>query len=157
MGCRKSGALLNTWTGTTARNNPELLMNTLIAALLLSSFSSLAMAQDKPCAPAKHAKLPKMTEKTYHSARKALLAAGWQPVRTKSYNEEDPDTSSGNGKLFWEQGYRELLFCSGTGMAPCGFLFSDVYGNRLQVETSGEEMPKEKYHAVVVGFRFVCS
>jgi len=87
-----------------------------------------------------------------------LLAAGWQPFRTKSYNaaDSDPDISYGNGRAFWRRGYVEVEACSGTGMAPCAFLFEDAYGNRLRVTSEGEELPKQKAYAGVTGFRFVC-
>jgi hypothetical protein len=120
--------------------------------------SGIAFGQNKPCAPRRHAKLPPITELTYAKARKKLLAAGWQPFRTKSFNEapEDPDLRHGNGPLFWERGYVELEACSGTGVGACAFLFRDAYGNRLRVTTEGEELRKEKAYAVVTGFQFVC-
>jgi hypothetical protein len=128
-------------------------------AVLISTLAiSIARAQDKPCYPTKHARLPAITELTYHKARKRLLAAGWQPLRTKSYNgaETDPDIADGNGRTFWKKGYVEVEACSGTGVAACAFLFRDAYGNRLRVTTEGEELPKERAYAVVTGFRFVC-
>lgn len=50
-----------------------------LAVLLCGLAVSFALAQDKPCRPAKHARLPTITNITYHRARKMLLAAGWQP------------------------------------------------------------------------------
>lgn len=129
-----------------------------LAALMSALVISMARAQDKPCYPTKHAKLPAITELTYHKARKKLLAAGWQPLRTKSYNgaDTDPEIAEGNGPTFWKKGYVEVAACSGTGVAACAFLFTDAYGNRLRVTTEGEELPKEKAYAIVTGFRFVC-
>jgi hypothetical protein len=129
-----------------------------LAALISILAISIARTQEKPCRPTKHAKLPAITELTYHKARKKLLAAGWQPLRTKSYNgaDTDPEIAEGNGPTFWKQGYVEVEGCSGTGVAACGFLFRDAYGNRLRVTTEGEELPKEKAYAIVTGFRFVC-
>jgi hypothetical protein len=117
-----------------------------------------AAAQDRPCRPRRHAKLPSITEFTYHKARKRLLAAGWQPLQTKSFNEADtdPDISYGNGRLFWRRGYVEIEACSGTGVAACAFLFKDAYGNRLRVSSAGEELPRQKTYAKVTGFHFVC-
>lgn len=116
------------------------------------------LTQQPPCQPHKHAKLPAITDFTYHKARKRLLAVGWQPVRTKSFNEAstDPDISHGNGRLFWRKGYVEVEVCSGTGVAACSFLFKDPYGNRLRVTTAGEEVPRRKYYARVTGVKFVC-
>jgi hypothetical protein len=131
----------------------------LLAVLVCSLVAGIALAKDKPCQPRRHARLPAITELTYHKARKRLLAAGWQPLQTKSFNEADtdPDISDrGNGQLFWRRGYVEVESCSGTGVAACAFLFKDAYGNRLRVTTAGEELPKEKAYARVTGFRFVC-
>jgi hypothetical protein len=129
-----------------------------LAVLICGLATGIALAQDKPCRPHKHAKIPAITELTYHKARKRLLAAGWQPLQTKSFNEADtdPDISEGNGRLFWRRGYVEVESCSGTGVAACAFLLRDAYGNRLRVTTAGEELPKEKAYARVSGFRFVC-
>ena len=74
-----------------------------LAALFCCLAASIALSQGDPCRPAKHAKLPAITELTYHKARKMLLAAGWQPLRTKSLNRaaSDPDRANGNGPAFW--------------------------------------------------------
>ncbi len=129
-----------------------------LAILVCSLLAGEVLAQERPCKPRRHAKVPAIAETTYHKARKKLLAAGWQPVQTKSSNEaaNDPDISYGNGPLFWRKGYVEIEACSGTGVAACVFLFKDRYGNRLRVTTSGEEVPRRKYYARVTGFRFVC-
>ena len=131
----------------------------LLASLALSISTSLCPAQTKRCQPGRYARLPAITELTYARARKKLLAAGWQPFQTKSFNEadEDPDIKSGNGPLFWKRGYVELEACSGTGVAACAFLFKDAYGNHLRVTTAGEELPKEKAYARVTGSQFVCN
>ena len=130
----------------------------LLASLALSISTSLCLAQTKRCQPGRHARLPAIAELIYSSARKKLLAAGWQPLQTKSSTDadEDPDIKSGNGPLFWKRGYVELEACSGTGVAACAFLFKDGFGNHLRVTTAGEELPKEKTYARVTGFQFVC-
>jgi hypothetical protein len=129
-----------------------------LVVLIFGLATNIALSQERPCRPAKHAKLPAITKLTYHKARKRLLAAGWQPLRTKSFNDSDsdPDIAYGNGRLFWKRGYVEVEACSGTGVAVCAFLFEDAYGNRLRVTTAGEELPKQKAYARVTGFRFVC-
>jgi hypothetical protein len=129
-----------------------------LAILVCGLATSNALGQDKPCRPGTHAKLPSVAELTYHKARKRLLAAGWQPLRTKSFNEagSDPDIAYRNGRDFWKRGYVEVESCSGTGVAACSFLFKDVYGNRLRVITTGEEFPRQKAYARVTGFHFVC-
>ena len=135
------------------------LMERVLLAVLVCVLSVVgASAQGKPCRPRRHARLPALTELTYHKARKRLLAAGWQPLQTKPLNgnEDDPDISHGNGLLFWRRGYVEVESCSGTGVAACAFLFRDAYGNRLRVTTAGEELPKRKAYARVTHFYFVC-
>jgi hypothetical protein len=129
-----------------------------LVVFILGFATNIALGQDKPCQPHRHAKLPPIIELTYPKARKKLLAAGWQPLQTKSVNEaeEDPDIRYGNGLLFWRRGYVEVEACLGTGVAACAFLFKDAYGNRLRVTTAGEELAKEKSYARVTGFRFVC-
>lgn len=128
----------------------------IVAVIIPAAFA--AHAQQKPCAPKTHAKLPVVTAMTYHAARKALLANGWQPLQTKSHNttKVDPDIAYGNGKVFWSGGYVEVESCSGTGAAACAFLFKDAYGNRLRVTTAGMEEPKEKVFASVTGYQFTC-
>lgn len=129
-----------------------------LAILFCSVLFGNVLAQEKPCKPQRHARLPVVKDSTYHKARKKLIAAGWQPLRTTSANVAgtDPDITSGNGPLFWRKGYVELEACSGTGVAACAFLFKDAYGNRLRVTTEGEEVPDEKFYARVNGYRFVC-
>ena len=130
----------------------------LIAALFWSIAAGLCLSQTKPCRPSRHAKLPTIAEFPYARARKKLLATGWQPYQTKSFNEahEHPDIKYGNGPLFWKRGYVELEACSGTGVGACAFLYKDAYGNHLRVTTAGEEIPKQKAYARVTGFQFVC-
>ena len=134
-------------------------MKRLWFAIFISGLmAGTASAQVKPCQPRRHAKLPAITEFTYHKARKRLLAAGWQPLQTKSFNEADtdPDISYGSGQRFWRKGYVEVEACAGTGVAACTFLFKDAYGNRLRVTTAGEELPRQKAYSRVTGFYFVC-
>jgi hypothetical protein len=132
--------------------------STLLAVLTCAFLAGNTFAQQKPCAPRRHARLPAIIEFTYHKARKKLLAAGWQPLQTKSFNEArtDPDIAYGNGLNFWRKGHVEVEACSGTGVAACVFLFKDAYGNRLRVTTAGEELPRQKSYARVTGFEFVC-
>jgi len=127
-------------------------MKTLALILMVSG---IAFGQSKPCRPVRHAKLPAIVGLTYPRARRILLAAGWRPLKTNS-SATDISVSYGNGPFFWGKGYIELEGCSGTGVAACGFLFKDRFGNRLRVTTEGEELPKDKAHAHVNTFRFVC-
>ena len=130
------------------------------AILICGLITGIVIAQeDQPCQPQRHARLPPITELTYHRARRQLLAAGWQPLQTISNNEAatDQNIRYGNGRLFWRRGYIEVEACSGTGVAACAFLWRDAYGNRLRVTTEGEELPRQRAYAIVTGFRFVCN
>ena len=130
---------------------------TWLATLVCCLVTSVGLAYYSPWRSRTHARLPAISGLPYHKARKELLAAGWQPLRTKSFNEvdTDPDISSGNGPLFWRRGYIELEASSGTGLGCCAFLFNDAYGNRLRVCTAGEELPRRKAYATVTNFEFV--
>ena len=122
---------------------------------LLCSEDAYGQTEDKQCIPTNHAKVPPMAEFTYHEGRKALIANGWQPVQTVRWQEKN-EKLFGQASDFWEKGYVEVEDCAGTGLAPCIFLFRDVYGNHLRVTTAGEEIPEEKGFAMVTGFEFVC-
>jgi hypothetical protein len=128
-----------------------------LAILFCVFAASAAVAQEPPCQPGRHAKVPVITDLVYAKARKKLIAAGWQPAQTKSINDaaDDPDLTSGNGPIFWRRGYVELESCAGTGAAACSFLFKDAFGNRLRVITTGEEIARQS-SAKVSRFMFVC-
>jgi hypothetical protein len=135
------------------------LMKTIFLSLSIIVLASIcSIAQSKPCQPKRHARVPVITNFTYHRARTRLIAAGWQPFQTIIRNtaNTDPNIAYGNGLIFWNRGYIEVEACSGTGVAACAFLYEDVYGNRLRVTTEGEEIPKEKARAIVNSYQFVC-
>ena len=92
---------------------------------------------------------------TIFTARKAILAAGWQLLVTVSPQDVEGELF-GQAKRFWDKGYREVESCAGTGSSPCAFSFSDAYGNTLRVTTTGEEDPSMKRYARVSNFEFVC-
>ncbi|MDY6458134.1 hypothetical protein [Acinetobacter faecalis] len=128
-----------------------------IIILTLSLLSLTTFANAETCTPSKHAKIPNIAEKSYHQARKQLIANQWQPVRTININTaKDYLMYSGNGWNFWKKGYTEIENCSGTGYAPCVFNFKDVYGNILKIYTEGEDSPKEKIYATISGYEFSC-
>jgi|CXWL01.1.fsa_nt_gi hypothetical protein len=130
----------------------------IVFSLLTPFFLVTSALGQERCVPSKHAKIPAIYSLTYHKARPKLLAAGWQPFWTIHHNKAatDPNTSIGNGKIFWGKGYWEIELCAGTGLAPCTFLFKDAYGNKLRVATAGEEFPRQKAFARVTSFKFVC-
>lgn len=128
--------------------------------IMLISIVSIApsYSSEDSCLLGNHAVLPNISEFNYHKARKALIKAGWKPLRTKPEIRFKPDfdISYGNGALFWKLGYIELEHCSGTGLAPCTFLFKDSYGNKLRVITNGEESLEDMTFAMISATKFIC-
>jgi len=88
---------------------------------------------------ARHLPIPRIGGLTYDDARTLLLQAGWQPMIYPFSHASNPDLKSGNGLLFWDKGYHEIIAACPTGLAFCKFGLQDVYGNRLIVVTAGEE------------------
>ncbi len=130
-------------------------MNKFINIILFISLISFnTYANSKECNPKKHAKLPNISEKTYHQARKLLILNQWKPKRTLNANSTAGDLGYGTGWYFWSKGYKEVEACAGTGTAPCVFTFKDKYGNILKVYTQGEE--GDGYYARVSGYNFEC-
>jgi hypothetical protein len=127
-------------------------------SILVLVMAPLLLFGQAACYPQKHAKLPFVLDLSYHKARPKLLRAGWQPYQTIHHNDanKNPNTSFGNGEIFWKKGYWEVESCAGTGLAACAFLFEDAYGNRLRLITLGEELTKPKSYARVSSYKFVC-
>ena len=103
---------------------------------------------------ATHTPIPRIAGRTYDEARELLLKAGWQPRRQHWTYASEPDMQYGNGKVFWERGYQEIIHASSTGLGHCSFGFGDVYGNRLTVVTAGEEYDEGEPHAHVWNWFF---
>lgn len=83
-------------------------------------------------------RVPAIYGESYVVARALLIREGWVP-RTRHWSHgETIDVQSGNGPHFWEKGYHELAYCSGTGYALCRFEFTDAVGDTLVVITAGE-------------------
>ena len=104
----------------------------------LNASPSAAKAPSAPTPPAAAAKvdgnvsLPTFApNEAYSSARQKLLAAGWQPYRSKDASEcfgDDPRCKD----------RPETLSCAGTGRAPCIFTWSRN-GKIAVVDTVGED------------------
>lgn len=80
-----------------------------------------------------------------------LIKNGWQPHQTIYHGHASEQFPYANFKIFWDKGFWEVEYCSGTGLAECGMNWMDVYGNILHITTSGEEddSPNPDYHAGV--------
>jgi|GEM_PF-1963201 hypothetical protein len=86
----------------------------------------------------KEMQVPAVHGETYTIARALLIRSGWTPQINHVGQGELPEKMSGNGPHFWQKGYHELDYCSGTGYALCRFEFTDPAGNLLVVITRGE-------------------
>ena len=106
-----------------------------------------AFTKSSSLAENEHTPIPNLNNLDYHEAREKLIDAGWQPNMPNKINPDSYSLSSGNGPIFIDKGYWELQYCSGTGLAHCGFEFVDAYGNYLFVITQGQE--RQVYHAGV--------
>ena len=86
----------------------------------------------------------------YAQVRAKLIAAGWMPKGRSS-----PPVMADGSEDFatmpaWNAGFQEVESCSGTGMNPCTYRFSDKSGNKLKVVGLGEDPPTQQIdHATV--------
>jgi hypothetical protein len=137
-----------------------------LMALVHSAHAADALTLDdrrygKCKAGADHAAVPAIKGLMYDKARKRLLASGWMPhvLRNKdgSMNlERSVMALGGRPDVYWRLGYKEVIDCSGGGVAFCFFYFADKFGNRLRVETEGEEWPERAILSVVDHVKVQC-
>ena len=83
-------------------------------------------------------RLPPVSNLLFSEARELLLRQGWFPLNSPINPTGNEELLSGNGPYFVELGYREMLACSGTGLAPCKFAYRSEAGQYLTVITVGE-------------------
>lgn len=78
----------------------------------------------------------------YQEARKLLIQQGWQP----NLLGEPPDVRDPAVKELFDFGYYEVKSCSGTGLGPCRFEFTNQAGELLVVSaiTGGAENIKRQ-------------
>lgn len=79
-------------------------------------------------------RLPTLPKRVpYSEARETLLALGWQPLKFPNADVCDQDDARCDG-------FAEMHFCSGTGLARCGFTWKRGEGPTIiEVITIGEE------------------
>ena len=106
-------------------------------SILLAALLALPSAPAIADQARQGASVPRVQGLTYHAARARLIRAGWRPVEGV-IDPTNPDLASGNGPAFIRRGYRELVSCSGTGLAHCRFAWRRP-GWLLHVVTAGEE------------------
>lgn len=98
----------------------------------------------QPAVPAEPAgpeplRLPPISDLLFSEARELLLRQGWFPISSPANPTGNPNLMSGNGPYFVEKGYREVVNCSGSGLAPCEFAYRSEAGQKLIVVTVGED------------------
>lgn len=101
-----------------------------------------------------HTPIPKIAGLPYEEARALLIGAGWQPLGYSMAHASEPTLQAGNGLLFWQKEFYEIINASPTGLAYCRFGYRDAYGNRLTIITSGEVLPELGATAHVCGWGF---
>lgn len=97
--------------------------------------------------------VPNIYEQEYPIARALLIKEGWIPKIRHWSHGSTVDVHSSNGSYYWNKGYHELVYCSGTGYALCRFEFQDPEGNLLVVITSGEATVDDKLEIQAKVFR----
>lgn len=122
-----------------------------VLVVFMIAIAGVASADDK-CVPTRHIDIPAIAEVVYPVAREALLKAGWQPAI--NYDKRRSGEYEVAEKWAANAGYYEVESCAGTGVAPCRFNFTDVYGSHLAVITEGEVIDGSQ--AYVRSFFFVC-
>ncbi len=70
----------------------------------------------------------------YSQAREIILDAGWQGKNISPRDLTGGETT----EIFFDNGWRELQDCAGTGMAYCRFEFRNIANQTLVVITIGE-------------------
>lgn len=112
----------------------------IFVAVITSCNGQKQVVKGKPAAESKTLQVPDVKGMVYDSARVEIIEAGWLPNKQDAEKAKAPGgvASTGLGKFFWEKGYHEVDACSGTGMAPCQFIFKHKE-QTLYVTTHGEE------------------
>ena len=90
-------------------------------------------------APTAQAKTPNIPHgQLYDEARRELRVQGYLPVPVRHAKDSYSCSVSG-----WCGKYPELMYCAGTGVAPCNFAFRQRgTGKYLVVSTYGEVLPR---------------
>ncbi|NVK02838.1 MAG: hypothetical protein HWE12_14935 [Oceanospirillaceae bacterium] len=78
---------------------------------------------------------------SYREARKIIMESGWQGSGVR-WQEVDPKSMEGD--LYYHNGWRELVSCSGIGLSPCRFEFRNIKRELLVAVTNGECQNKQR-------------
>ena len=82
-------------------------------------------------------RIPPISGVQFIPAREILLRSGWSPIGQGNpmHNE---NIRGGNGPMFTELGFNEMVACAPTGLANCMFVYRSETGQVLHVSTLGE-------------------
>lgn len=92
----------------------------------------------------------------YDKVRKIIMNNGWEPVTSEEHASDGYRSAQ-----YRDQGYVEVMGCSGTGMGYCLFVFENDKGVYLRVTTQETYMGQgtanfdNAHGAVVIGYRIV--
>lgn len=78
--------------------------------------------------------LPLQKGMTYEEARQIILEQDWKPNPNIETNLRSPAV-----KAIFDRGYTEIEDCSGTGEAPCRYMFVNQNGELLYAVTAGRD------------------
>jgi len=114
-------------------------MRAALFALVLITAPTLASAYEKStpkAAPTPTPTLPDLRGKSFMDARDRLLATGWGQGPTTN----DPNKCSPGREDVCKTFPHETRYCSGSGLAQCGFVYwKDEH--IAVIKTQGEEIP----------------
>ncbi len=104
------------------------------------SDNQLTIQQDSEARSRGELEIPSIYGLGYHEAREKLTDSGWIPqTQRHTYGATEPGLRYGNGQVFWDMGYWEVVSCSGIAEGFCRFEFEDPAGRRLVIITAGME------------------
>lgn len=100
-----------------------------------------------------HATIPNIKNLDYSKARDLLLSSGWQ-VPSGVWENESTNSKQGDF-LKYNKGYYEISSCSLDQAPLCYFYYTDVYGNKLSITTTGAEGESLEAKAIVSDYYYV--
>ena len=106
-----------------------------LSSVLLSAVFSVNL-------PALAQSVPKLRQgMAYSEVRNLLIEEGWQAV----FNPEQVNNPNRSDVIdrFIEEGYTEVVDCSGTGLGLCLFQFQNATGQSLLITTANNDSEEE--------------
>lgn len=111
-----------------------------------------AAAETAAAGQAPGTRIPPISGIQFIAARDVLLRSGWSPIGQGNpmHNE---NVWSGNGPMFRELGFNEMVACAPSGAANCLFVYRSDTGQVLHVSTLGEGETARVDNAAIVDCR----